>query len=402
MQTLILELTPARMILTRMLSRLNASVIFSPASPLRLLNIPDPPLPAAPWVRVRNRMCGICGSDLHQLSLDVSLDVAPAALPAHRRIYLGHEMVGEVVELGPEVQNVRLGDRVVRWGRADDCRARGRQTLCPACERGHRVLCEIASEPREYEPIGGGFGDSFITPASTLLKVPEALTDEQAIFAEPLAVAIHTAFRRPPRPGDKVLVLGVGTIGYLLIQVLRILQPACDITALTQFDWQAALAFKLGADHIFMVNDDGDAHVARLTQARVYRGRRGNTMLIGGFDVVFDVVGIPATLNKALRWTRSHGTVVLVGVNLHRMRVDLTPVWYQEVDLIGSIGHDTVLWQDEPISTFDLAMRWMAEERVLTDDLLTHRFPLAAYRNAFEIALDKNRHHVIKTAFTLN
>ncbi len=59
--------------------------------------------------------------------------------PSHRRTYLGHEMVGEVIEVGDDVTGLTVGDRVVRWGRADDCRARGRQELCRACARGHRV-----------------------------------------------------------------------------------------------------------------------------------------------------------------------------------------------------------------------------------------------------------------------
>ena len=379
-----------------------------------MIDLPDPPLPASDWVRVQNRLCGICGSDLHQIFLDAGLDVAPVALPSHQRIYLGHEMVGEIVQVGgphrrgrsPDrapSSGFRVGDRVVRWGRADDCRARGRTQLCPACARGHRVLCEFASEPREFHPVGGGYGDSFITPASTLLPVPEDLSDEQAIFVEPAAVAIHAAYRRPAKPGERVLVLGCGTIGFLLIQAVQALQPECEITAVAEFPWQARVARAFGAGHVFLAHDGTDAgrfaEVARLTGAQLYEGRAGNRMLMGGFDVIFDVVGIPATLNNALRWTRAGGTVVLLGVNLHRMRLDVTPVWYQEVDLIGAIGHDVVTWEGEPLSTFELAMRWMQTGRLDCESLLTHRFPLSAYRKAFATAADKRAHRSVKVAF---
>lgn len=401
MQTLYVEPSPWRMAITRALGRFWRGVYFSPLAALRYATLPDPPLPDAGWVRVRNRMCGICGSDLHQLFLDASLDVAPLALPAHRRVYLGHEMVGEVVEVGEAVSGIAVGDRVVRWGRADDCLARGEHELCPACARGHRVLCERASEPRAHEPVGGGFGDSFITPASSLVRVPDALRDEQAIFTEPAAVAIHAAWRRIPQPGEQVLVIGCGTIGYLLIQVLRVLQPRCTITAVAEFPWQAELARALGADHTFLAGEDGYARTAEFTGARLYRGRLGNRMLMGGFDVIFDVVGIPATVNNALRWARARGTVVVVGVYLHRMRLDLTPVWYQEVDLIGAIGHDVVTWEGREVSTFDLAMQWMVEGRLQTDPLLTHRFTLAEYRRAFAVAVDKRTHRSIKVAFVM-
>ena len=402
MRTMVLDISIPRMLLTRILGRISQRAYFAPTSPLHLADLPDPPLPAPGWVRVRNHLCGICGSDLHQIFLDAGLDVAPLALPSHRRTYLGHEMVGHVVEVGAEVSAFQVGDRVVRWGRAEDCQARGRAKLCPACQRGHRVLCQFASEPREHHPIGGGFGDTFIAPASSLLPVPADLSDEQAIFVEPLAVAIHSAWRCTPQPGQRVLVIGCGAIGFLLIQVLRVLQPRCEITAVAQFPWQADLARAFGAEQTFLSSDDGFAHAARLTGAALYAGRRGNRMLLGGFDVIFDVVGIPATLNNALRWTRAGGTVVLVGVHLHRMRLDLTPVWYQEVNLLGAIGHDIVTWEGETLSNFELAMHWMGTGQIKCENLLTHRFPLSAYRQAFATALDKRTHRSIKVAFELN
>jgi threonine dehydrogenase-like Zn-dependent dehydrogenase len=401
---MVLDFSVPRILLTRLLGRISEAAYFAPTSPLRLVDLPDPPLPAADWVRVRNRLCGICGSDLHQIFLDAGLDVAPVALPSHQRIYLGHEMVGDVVEVGSAVRDFEIGDRVVRWGRADDCRARGRAELCPACLRGHRVLCQFASEPRELHPIGGGFSDSFVTPASTLLPVPQnpaPLTDEQAIFTEPAAVAIHAAWRRPVDAGEQVLVLGCGTVGFLLIQVIRMLQPACEITALAQFPWQAEMALGYGAQHVFLAGDDGFVEAARLTGAKLYEGRGGNRMLLGGFDVISDVVGTATTLNNALRWARAGGTVVLVGVNLHHMHLDVTPVWYQEVDLIGAVGHDVVTWQGEALSTFELAMRWMQTGTLRVEGLLTHRFPLDDYRRAFRVASSKQLYRSIKVAFDL-
>ncbi|GAB4148855.1 MAG: zinc-binding dehydrogenase [Candidatus Promineifilaceae bacterium] len=401
MQTMVLDVSVPRILLTRLLSRFWSGAYFAPTAPLRLAQMLAPPLPAPDWVRVRNRLCGICGSDLHQLFVDASLDVAPVALPSHQRIYLGHEMVGDIVEVGDAVTALRVGDRVVHWDRADDCLARGYADLCPACARGHRVLCQRAGDPRPHHPIGGGFGNAFITPASALLPVPANLTDVQAIFVEPTAVAIHAAWRCPPAANEKVLVLGCGTIGYLLIQTLRALQPACEIVAVAELPWQADVAVESGANHVFLAGEDGYAAVSRLTGASLHQGRGGNRMLLGGFDVVFDVVGVPATLRHALRWTRAGGTVVLVGVHLHPMHIDLTPIWHQEVDLIGAIGHDVVTWNGETLSTFELAMRWMQQGHIRCENLLTHRFPLSAYRQAFQTALDKRHRRSIKVAFEL-
>jgi threonine dehydrogenase-like Zn-dependent dehydrogenase len=197
------------------------------------------------------------------------------------------------------------------------------------------------------------------------------------------------------------MVLGCGTIGYLLIQVVRLLQPGCEIIAVAQYPWQAEIARYYGADHVFLASDDGYSEVARITGASLHQGRGANRMLMGGLDLIFDVVGIDTTLNNALRWTRAGGSVVLVGVNLHRMRLDLTPVWYQEVDLLGAVGHDVVQWEGETVSTFELAMRWMQTGQIRCDRLLTHRYPLGAYRQAFATAVDKQKYRSIKVAFDL-
>ncbi len=410
MKTLYLDLSVPRILVTRALARVWRGAYFAPTACLHLAQFPDPPLPTPAWARVKNSLCGICGSDLHQLLVDADLDVAPVALPSHQRIYLGHEMVGVITETGAAVKDFRVGDRVVRWGRGDDCLARGLENLCPACARGHRVLCENASDAREHPLCGGGFGDSYITPASVLLRVPDALSDEQAILIEPTAVAIHAVsrlqdpkgFRKPVGSREQVLVIGCGVIGLVIIQVLRVMEPHCEITALAEFEWQAELARAFGATHTILAREDAYSRVAALTGAKLYAPRAQNKMLLGGFDIIFDVVGNQTTLNNALRWTRANGTVVLVGVNLHRLKLDVTPVWYQEVNLVGAVGHDVLRWRGEQSSTFALAMRWLQAGTLKTEKLVTHRFPLEEYREAFRVALDKKKARSIKVAFQMD
>ncbi|MBI5712458.1 MAG: alcohol dehydrogenase catalytic domain-containing protein, partial [Chloroflexi bacterium] len=114
MRTMYLDVSVPRILLTRLLGRVSRSVYFAPTSSLHLSTLLDPPLPAPDWVRVRNRLCGICGSDLHQIFLDIGLDVTPVALPSHKRMYLGHEMIGDVIEVGSAVTDFKIGDRVTR------------------------------------------------------------------------------------------------------------------------------------------------------------------------------------------------------------------------------------------------------------------------------------------------
>lgn len=120
MQTIYLELDPVRVVTTKVLGKLWPGAYFSLLALLHYVNLPSPPLPGPRWVRVKPRLAGICGSDLHLVFIEGDLRVAPAALPGHKRSYLGHEVVGDVTEVGPEVSRFRVGDRVVLQ-KGNDC-----------------------------------------------------------------------------------------------------------------------------------------------------------------------------------------------------------------------------------------------------------------------------------------
>jgi len=205
--------------------------------------------------------------------------------------------------------------------------------------------------------------------------------------------------RRRAQAGDRVMVIGCGTIGLMTLQCIRAVQPDCEITALAQFDYQADMARKLGASNIIMLGSDAYSEVARLTGGRVYRGRLGNRIVMGGFDIVYDCVGKPQTLGHALRWARAGGAVVLVGVNLAPMQVDLTPVWYSEVELVGIMAHGGEDWQGERVSTFDLVVRLLKEGKLNFEGFITHRFPLSEYRKAFMTAMDQRGSQPFKVIF---
>jgi len=192
-----------------------------------------------------------------------------------------------------------------------------------------------------------------------------------------------------------VLVLGCGVIGLLTLAVTRALAPEARIYALARYDFQADAAVRLGADEVLRERNPYP-RVAQLTGARLYQGFLGNKMLLGGFDVVYDCVGTARTINDALRWTRAGGTLVLVGIEFHRLKADLTPVWYQEVQLIGTVYHGAEEWEGRRLSDFDIVVHLMREGRLQTDGLITHRFPLSAYRKAIAAATEKRRSGAIK------
>ena len=127
-----------------------------------------------------------------------------------------------------------------------------------------------------------------------------------------------------------------------------------------------------------------------LVGAHIYKGDFGNRTALGGFDVIYDCVGNDATINDSLRLTRAGGTVVVVGVHLYRVKVDLTPVWHQEVDLIGALAHGMETWEGEKISTFDLTAKFLQDGRMTGDGFITHRFQLDDWKEAVRTAVDKH------------
>jgi threonine dehydrogenase-like Zn-dependent dehydrogenase len=399
MKALYVNVTAPRMLTTRVLARLSKRVAyFSPLAPLQEEDVAWPPKLEPHHVRVRNRLGGICGSDIHFVQADGDFRIAPAALPGITRIYLGHEIVGDVVEVGAEVKGYKVGDRVVARTLAGSCLGQGREPLCRYCAVGNYALCE---EARQQDPhsVGGGHAEEWVAHEGRFFPVPDDVTDDQAVLLEPAACGLRAALRRPAQPGDRVMVIGCGTIGSMTLQSIRAVQPDCEITALAQFDYQADMARKLGASNIIMLGSDAYSEVARLTGGRVYRGRLGNRTVVGGFDLVYDCVGKAQTLRDALRWTRAGGAVVLVGVNLAPMQMDLTPVWYSEVELVGIMAHGGEDWQGERVSTFDLVVRLLREGKLNFDGFITHRFPLSEYRKAFLTAMDQARSHTFKVIF---
>lgn len=369
--------------------------VFSDASHLRYLDITLPEAPDG-WVSVKNRLAGICGSDLHLIFLDVDLGVHPAIIPGEQVSYLGHEMVGEVLEAGTD-SGLRTGDRVIRRMRVGggSCLAHGLEP-CRQCLGGHYNHCERNGLP---DTVGGGFSREFIAPARGLLKIPDPLTDDQAVLVEPAAVSLRGVLRCPPSEKQQVLVYGTGTIGFFVLQTLRIVCPECYIAVVAQYDYQRELALRYGASEVWMSDEDLLEKTAVKTGGRVYTGLGGNRTLVGGFDIVYDCVGIADTLQTCLRLARSRGSVMLMGAALKMMNIDLSPVWFNEVNLVGTVSHCSSLWQGEAAGDFELAIRWMLEGKLNTDGFITHRYSLDQYREAIMAAVKKSASKSVKVVF---
>jgi len=389
----------ARMLAVKVLRPFWPGVVWSPISPARVADLAEPPLPGPKWLRVRNRQCGICASDISLLNVEVAPSVAPAALPGNTRFYLGHEVVGEVIEIGPAVDRFSIGQSVIMETRflGPNCHTQNIEPACDFCTQGQHRLCENASLGKGPVGIGGGWGDGYTAHQDELWGVPDDLTDDQAILLEPASIALHGVLRKSPQSGDKVLVIGAGIIGLFTIQMIKLVEPDSQIVALARYPHQAAAAQRMGADDV-ITGGDLYAEMARLTGAKLYTAPMNKGMLEGGFDLVYDCVGNAETLTDALRWARAGSTIVVVGITLDQLKIDISPIWYREVDLIGAYASGLETWQGAQVHTLDLTIEMMQQGRLAHEGLITHRFPFEEYRDAIAKASDK-RSGAIKVAF---
>jgi len=399
MKTITYELNIPRLAFTKALGLVWRGAYFAPTSALRMLDLPPMLLPDPRFVRVRPTLAGICGTDMHFAFIEGSPLIAPAALPGNGRSYLGHEVVGEVVETGPAVQTLKAGDRVVLQ-HGDTCAVLGKTPPCRPCAQGNYSLCEASEKRGRAESVGGGWSEEIIAHELRFFKVDPDINDEQASLIEPASIGVRAMLRRPPRKGDSVLVVGAGTIGLMTMQAVKAAQPDCRLVVMAKYAHQVELAKRLGADAVIAPRE-GYRGVARLTGGEYHRSSLGVEFVAGGFDLIYDAIGTSRTVTDCLRWARAGGAVVLVGVEFKPMTVDLTPVWYQEVDLIGMIGNGTETWEGERIETFALVVKWLREGKLNFDGFISARFPLTQYRKALAYAADK-RNNVIKVALEPN
>ena len=181
-------------------------------TPMRSVDVDDPGFLRPDWVVTRPRLTGICGSDAKQVFIDWGRTSKAADNPmidfSSFPQILGHEVVADVVALGPEAEGLDVGDRVVLnpWL---SCAPRGCRPLCPACEIGDLSLCwNFTDGPiapghphRHVEGLPGGWADLMPAHDSMLFKVPDSMPDELAVFADPFAVSLHAVTRHAPHAG---------------------------------------------------------------------------------------------------------------------------------------------------------------------------------------------------------
>jgi threonine dehydrogenase-like Zn-dependent dehydrogenase len=405
MQALVFHKHLARTAATRLLGALSARAYVGPTSPLRLEEVPEPALPADDWVLLRTRVCGICGSDSKQVFLEGSWDNPMTALISFPQV-LGHEVVASVKEVGPGVRALARGDRVVLnpWL---SCAPRG-LPLCAWCERGELAQCRNFTRGRLAPGIhtgnsreaSGGFASLLPAHESQCIPVPEGVDDEAAVLADPFSVSLHAVLQQPPPEAGVALVYGCGTLGLLSIAILRQLHPRVRLLAVARFPHQQRLAEAFGAERALphrptraLVEELG-----RTLGVDVQEPERGLPMLNGGVDVVYDSVASAETLEVGVRAVRPRGRIVATGVSTPR-RFEWTPLYFKEISLVGSNAFAIEEHEGRRQHAMAWYLEWAAGKDVDVTRIVTHRYPLSAYRDAFLACHDQGQSGAVKVLF---
>jgi threonine dehydrogenase-like Zn-dependent dehydrogenase len=409
MRALVYHTRPVRWTACKVAGWVTPSAYWSRLSGLRLKQVEVPELPANDWVRLRPILGGICGTDvssIFQKAHPASILQVFSSLPA----VLGHENVSVVDEVGPDVTRWQPGDRVVVES-ALSCVPRGIDPVCGNCAAGRFTLCDnFLHGPLPPGSMigwnrftGGSWADCFVAHESQLYRVPVGIDDDQAVLVDPIAGALHAAMRCTPGDDDEVLIVGAGLIGMGLAASLRALGHRCRIVALVRHAQQAKMMQRFGVDDIVEVGRDDDqamryGKVATKVGGKVYPSRFGHQALVGGFDVVYDCVGSGQSLTDAMKYVRSRGTVVEVGTAQITM-LDVCPLWFDELTVIGANGRAIETYQDRRLHTYEVVFELMQQGKLDLGGLLTHRFRLDQYKEALKTIIGRGESGAIKVAF---
>lgn len=310
-------------------------------------------------VRVRMGAAGICGSDQHYYEIG-----RVGSFVLRQPLVPGHEMCGDIIEVGSGVTTVRPGDRVA----VDPAMTCGR---CDACRRGLANLCtnvQFMGSASCYPHIAGGFRSEFVVHVERCHVAPATVPHEVLVFAEPLSIALHAAQRAGTLLGKRIFIAGAGTIGTLIAAVAR----AAGASEIVVSDFSAQrrqIALSMGANRTL----DPAAGAAEM---------RTWDEMGGAFDIGFEATGSRHALPDVIRSITRGGRAILVGmIPTGECDLPFHHMSTREIDLVSTFRQNNV---------FKQAVDMLASGSVDPAPILTSAFGLDAAQRAFEASLDRD------------
>jgi threonine dehydrogenase-like Zn-dependent dehydrogenase len=406
MKAIQFNVTIPRYLMGLALGKLSPKLYWSGLTCTNYKDIPKPDLPADDWVVVKTRLGGICGSDMSAVRLKASPYFSTlVSFP----LVLGHENIGRIEKVGSGVKNWSVGERVVvepaLW-----CRPRGFEDYCENCAKGEINRCLRITEGNISAGIqiglchdtGGSWAPYFVAHVSQLYRVDNSISDENALMIEPFAIGLHAAIQNFPQDDERVLIVGAGTIGLCTLAALRVLGSKAEIIILGRYQFQAEAAKKLGATSVFLGSSENGIYqdIANKTNAMIKKPILGKQLVIGGVDLTFDCVGSNGTLDDSMRFTSNGGRVVFIGEPGVINNLDWTPIFTQELEVKAAyLYHHVEDFNGKKWKAFELAIELLKSGQVELGWMVTHKFPLEEYHQAFELTSQRGRNKAMKIAF---
>lgn len=320
-------------------------------------------------VLVRNRLCGICGTDMHEYRdgpVYTSREPHPVSGASLPQI-LGHEYSGVVEAIGAEVTNVRVGDRVAVMPQVYCGR-------CEACLTGRQQSCADGVAVGYTWPWGG-FAEYSVVPDLQVSPLPDDLSDAAGALVEPAAVAVHAVASAPVRAGDAVLVTGGGPIGQLVALASVALGAGTVVLSEPNNGRRARAAVLDTGVVVDPVNGDLAAVVADASAGR-------------GADVAIECSGSLPGLDACLTQVRTGGTVVQTALQARPVEIDVSAhLTVRDVALKGVYCY--------PVTSWPRVIRLMASGRMPAERVVTGRVLLDDIsEQGFKALLDPEGDHV--------
>ena len=309
----------------------------------------DKPVPGHNDVLIRVHRTAICGTDIHIYNWD---EWASETIPVP--LAVGHEFYGEIVECGSEVRGYQVGDRVSAEGHIT-C------GVCRNCRAGRRHLC--------MNTVGvgvsraGAFADYIAVPAFNVFKLPDAISDEMASILDPLGNATHTALSFD-LVGEDVLITGAGPIGVMAVAIAKFAGTR-HVVITDVNDYRLELARKMGATVALNVTRDSvDDTMKALGMEE-------------GFDVGLEMSGNPSAFRTMLQSMHHGGKIALLGIPPKDTSIDWNQIIFKGLVIKGIYGR-------EMFETW-YKMSSMLQSGLMIEPIITHRFALDDYQQAFEL-----------------
>ncbi|HKA33997.1 MAG TPA: alcohol dehydrogenase catalytic domain-containing protein [Candidatus Binatia bacterium] len=404
MKAVVFDLSMPRIAAAKILGAASPRAFVSRSGPVRCRSVPDPELRGAEWALVAPRLAGICGSDVMQVFIKAGFDNPLSALVSAPHI-MGHEVVGTVIETGAAVDRVKKGDRVALSPMLS-CAPRGLPP-CDACRRGDYPLCQRFFDGAlakgmlagACSDVGGGFAEAMAVHESMLFPLPESVGFDAAVLADPFAVSLHAVLRAPPEPSQTALVYGCGSLGLMTILALRALFPATRVIAVSLDARQKSLVERLGAERLFTSRGrELVGEIGEFLKAPLRKPLLGPPWLQSGVERVYDTVGSSETLETGVRVASPRAAIVIVGVAPPR-RFEWTLIYFKELSLLGSNAYGLETVEGKRANCIEIYLDLLAHNRLDVSGLITHRYPLERYADAFLAARDKLRSRALKVLF---